>query len=739
MPKRKRSSLDLAYSPSPFGLGHTKPQHFREMLKIVWRNRDNLGYAWKVLTKGVCDGCALGTTGLKDWTLDGTHLCLVRLNLLRLNTMGALDHALLGDAAALRRRSSRELRDLGRLAHPMRRRRGEPGFTRVSWEELYADVGARWRALEPDRTSMFVTSRGVTNEVYYTAQKVMRFLGTNNVDNSARLCHSPSTAGLKSTVGVAATTCSYKDWYDANLIVFFGSNPANDQPVATKYLEQARRRGARVLMVNAYREPGMDRYWIPSTPSSAVFGSKLNDGVYLVKVGGDLAFLSAVQKVILENGWQDTAFIEAATVGFEAYRAHLESLSMDDLVAAAGTTVEQVEAFAREVAEASTGVFVWSMGITQHTHGSDGVRSIVNLALLKEFVGRKGCGLMPIRGHSGVQGGAEMGAYSTAFPGGVPITEESAAHFSDLWGFQVPSGRGLTTVDTLERARDGELDAFYCIGGNFLETMPDPARVEEGLARIPLRIHSDIVVTSQMLVDPADTVYLLPARTRYEQEGGGTETTTERRVVFNPHIPGHQVGEARSEWRMLLDLARAVRPESFDQLHLDDAEAIRADIERSVPAYAGIAGLRRQGDQFQWGGPHLCADRSFPTADGKAHFACVTPPAAELDPEVFTLATRRGKQFNSMIQAEVDHLTGAARDHLFMAASDAERLGLRANDPIRVSSDHGAFDGRVFLAEVTPGTIQGHWPETNSLLAANRIDAEGGVPDYNARVRIARR
>ena len=739
MPKRTRSSLDLAYDPSPFGLGHTKPQHFREMLKIAWRNRDNLRYAWRILTRGVCDGCALGTSGLKDWTIDGTHLCLVRLNLLRLNTMGALDHGLLGDAAALRSRSSRELRDLGRLAHPMRRRRGEPGFSRVSWEELYADVGERWRALEPDRTSMFVTSRGVTNEVYYTAQKVMRFLGTNNVDNSARLCHSPSTAGLKSTVGVAATTCSYKDWYDADLIVFFGSNPANDQPVATKYLEQARRRGARVLMVNAYREPGMDRYWIPSTPTSAVFGTKLNDGVYMVKVGGDLAFLSAVQKVMVERGWYDQGFIEAATEGFDAYREHLESLDLDELVTAAGTTREQVEAFAQEVGQASTGVLVWSMGITQHTHGSDGVRAIVNLALLKEFVGRKGCGLMPIRGHSGVQGGAEMGAYSTVFPGGVPISEESAAHFGELWGFELPSTRGLTTVETLERARDGALDAFYCIGGNFLETMPDPERVEEGLARIPLRIHSDIVVTSQMLVEPEDVVYLLPARTRYEQEGGGTETTTERRVIFNPHVPGHDVGEARSEWEMLLDLARAVHPERYDRLHFEDAAAIRADIERSVPAYEGIAGLTRQGDQFQWGGPHLCADRRFPTADGRAHFARVTPPAAETDPDVFTLATRRGKQFNSMIQEEVDHLTGAARDHLFLAPADAERLGLSADDPIRVTSEHGTYDGRVFLAEVSQGTIQGHWPETNALLAANRVDAEGGVPDYNARVRVARR
>jgi len=206
----------------PFGLSETKPRHFREMARIAWENRGAWRYGWRVLTRGVCDGCALGTSGLSDWTIEGTHLCLVRLELLRLNTMGAGDPARLADADALRRMSSRELRETGRLAHPMRRRRGERGFERVAWDELWADVGRRWRAFDPRRTAMYVTSRGITNEVYYVAQKVLRFLGSNSVDNSARLCHSPSTAGLKSTIGVAATTCSYRDWYEADLIVFLG-------------------------------------------------------------------------------------------------------------------------------------------------------------------------------------------------------------------------------------------------------------------------------------------------------------------------------------------------------------------------------------------------------------------------------------------------------------------------------------------------------------------------------------
>jgi predicted molibdopterin-dependent oxidoreductase YjgC len=415
---------------------------------------------------------------------------------------------------------------------------------------------------------------------------------------------------------------------------------------------------------------------------------------------------------------------------------------MEALVARSGLALEEIEAFAEELGRTERAVLVWSMGITQHVQGADTVRAIANLALLREFVGPPGTGLMPIRGHSGVQGGAEMGAYSTAFPAGLPITPENARHFSHLWGFEVPDLPGLTTVEMLMAAERGALDALYCVGGNFLETLPEPERIERALARIPLRIHSDLFLTSQMLVEPADVVYLLPARTRYEQEGGGTETSTERRVIFSPEIPGHRVGEARTEWRMALDLARAVRPADYAKIDLADAAAVRADIERAVPFYRGIAGLTRQGDQFQWGGPRLCTQRRFPTSDGRAHFQVVAPKAEPVvengQPERFLLATRRGKQFNSMVQAEVDSLTGAARDHVFIAAVDAARLGLSANEPIRLQSPYGEFRGRVFLADVAPGTLQGHWPEVNCLIGLGPHDPEGGVPDYNAEVRLVR-
>jgi molybdopterin-dependent oxidoreductase alpha subunit len=731
----------MTASWSPFGIGLTKPKHFREMARVAWDNRDSLRYAWRVLNDGVCDGCALGTSGLKDWTVEGTHLCMVRLELLRLNTMGALDPALLADADALARKSSKELRELGRLPYPMRRRRGERGYARISWEELWSEVGPRWRASDPARTAMFVTSRGVTNETYYVAQKVARFLGTPHVDNSARLCHSPSTAGMKSTIGVAASTCSYVDWFDAEVIVFIGSNPANDQPVSTKYLLEAKRRGARVLMVNAYREPGMERYWVPSAPVSALFGTRITDREFRVKVGGDLAFLNAAMKVLIERGAWHKDFVAEATAGFDDLRAALARQPLDELCAIAGVARSEVEAFADEIGGADRGVLIWSMGVTQHAHGAETVAAIVNLGMMKEWVGRPGCGLMPIRGHSGVQGGAEMGAYSTALPGGLPVNAEQAAHFSGLWGFPVPAQPGMTTVDQLEAAHRGELEAFYCIGGNFLETMPEPERMAQALARIPLRLHSDIVISSQMLIEPAEVAYLLPACTRYEQRDGGTETSTERRVIFSPHIPGHQVGEARSEWEMLLALARAVQPERTKLLGCANGAAIREDIARAVPFYSGIEKLSKKGDQFQWGGPHLCAGRRFPTADGKAHFQPARPPQLDAPPPpagTFLLATRRGKQFNSMIQRDRDPITGADRDHLFMHPADAAERGFAANDSVVIRNSTGTMRARIFLADVTRGTLQAHWPEANVLIVHGVVDAGGGVPDYNARVTVER-
>ena len=719
----------------PFGIGEQYPNNYWEVFRAIWLSRDKLPYAWNILDKGVCDGCALGTTGMKDWTLDGIHLCNVRLRLLRMNTMPAFDSVLLEDVSRLQKQKSAQLRDLGRLPYPMIRQRGEKGFRRVSWDEALRVISDRIRATTPDRLSFYVTSRGTVNETYYATQKAVRAMGSNNIDNAARICHSPSTAGLKAAIGAGATTCSYKDWIGTDLLVFIGSNVANNQPVTVKYLHYAKKAGTKIVVINTYREPGMERYWVPSIVESAVFGTKFAEDFFLINMGGDIAFLNGTIKHIIAHNWVDQSFIDLHTVGFAELKASLESQSWEELERLSGTSREAMSAFAKMVKEANKAVFVWSMGITQHECGEDNVRSIINLALTKGFVGREGCGLMPIRGHSGVQGGAEMGCYATVFPGGKPINPENAAQLSQHWGFEVPASKGLIAPEMINAAHQGQLDVLFSVGGNFLEVLPEPDYVEAALKQIPLRVHMDIVLSSQMLVEPAETVVLLPATTRYEIPGGVTETNTERRVIFSPEIPGPRIGETRPEWEVFLELARRVQPDLADKLAFADTAAIRQEIAQVVPQYAGIQHLQQAGDQFQYGGSHLCFGWNFPTVDGKAHFGVLFPRQRELPEGCFLLATRRGKQFNSMVQERKDAITGAVREAVLINAVDAAKLGLKDCDRVILKNELGELFCQVYIAPIQSGNLQVHWPEGNVLLDKSKRSLEG-VPDYNAIVRL---
>ena len=718
-------------SLSPFGLGYQKPHHYWEMFRVLWENRDNLPHAWRILKHGVCDGCALSTRGLHDDTIEGVHLCLTRLRLLRLNTMPAAPERAFQDIDGLRRKSGKELRNLGRLGWPMRRRRSDRGFERISWDDAIGFVAERLQSADPRRTAFYTTSRGLTNETYYVAQKVARLLGTNHIDNAARLCHAASSVALKQTLGVGASTVSYSDWLKTKLLVLMGTNIANNQPVAMKYIYEAKRNGARVAVLNPFREPALERYWIPSVAKSALFGTRICDEYFPVGIGGDAAYLNGALKWLIEWKTIDTKFIEEHTTGWYELRKALDEQQWPDLEAAAGVPRSEMARFAKLYADAPSAILIWSMGLTQHQHGVDTVKTVVNLALARGLLDKPHSGVVPIRGHSGVQGGAECGSVPDQFPGGVPVNEESAKRFSGFWGAPVPSWKGMSCGAMLDAAGEGLLDVFYVIGGNFVDTMPDPVRISAAMARVPVRVHQDIVLNSSMLLDSGEACIILPAKTRYEQSGGGTQTSTERRIRYSPHIPGHEVGETRSEWEILAEIGRRAGA----PIRFDSADEIRAEMDRVMPLYRGIVQLRAEGQSFQYGGPRLleggvCAN----LPEGRARFSVVEPPAAST---ALKLATRRGTQFNSLVFKETDALTGGAREDVFLSPADASRLGIQSGDPIVLESDLGSMQGRARIEDVQPGTVHAHWPEANVLVAC-RYDPQSGEPDYNAEITVRR-
>ena len=507
------------------------------------------------------------------------------------------------------------LRALGRLPVPLVRRAGDAGFRQISWNEAIAIAADALRSIDPARAAFYLTSRGLTNEVYYAAQKAARAYGSPHIDNSARLCHAASTVAMKESLGHGASTCSYSDWIGADLIVFFGSNTPNNQPVTVKYLHYARQQGAEIAVVNPLREPGLERYWIPSVAESALFGTKLATHWFPVHTGGDLAFLVGALKALDETTAIDGEFVAAHTDGFPAVLDAVRAAAWSDIETESGTSRVDIERFARLLSERPNTIFVWSMGLTQHAHGVRTIHALVNLALARGLFGVPHRGLMPIRGHSGVQGGAEVGCA----PSIDPATRDRWSH---LWGFAVPEGPGLTASAMVGASARGEIDAFWIVGGNFLETLAGETRTREALRRPRLRIHQDIVVTSAMLVEPSDTVLLLPATTRYESPGGGTETSTERRIIFSPEVPGRRIGTARPEWQVFGEVIARVRPAVAAAVGFESAQAIRREIAAVVPLYAGIERLAARGDAVQWGGPHLFAKGRFSTGERSSQGHC---------------------------------------------------------------------------------------------------------------------
>ncbi|WP_078431179.1 FdhF/YdeP family oxidoreductase [Metabacillus halosaccharovorans] len=736
-------------SPIPFGLGKVKPHHFRDTMKVAWDNKDNIGYATRILTQGVCDGCALGVSGLQDQTLKGPHMCTTRMNVLRLNTMPALKEEVVhADIDELRKYSSTDLRKLGRIPYPLIRRKGERKFSRLTWDEAMEIIANKMKQLDPKQYAFYLTSRGITNESYYVAGKVARFLGTNNIDNASRICHSPSKTALKRSIGVGASTANYQDWFGTDVLLFWGSVASNASPVSTKYMLEAKKRGTKIIVVNPYSEPAMDKYWIPSNMESALFGTKLADDFYQVNIGGDIAFMHGIMKhwFEMEDRHYGSAinheFVQQHVNGYEDLVNHVKQQSWDDIIKSSGISKERIIELAELLARSKNAVFAWALGLTMHSFATDNISQVANLALLRGYLGRKNSGLMPFRGHSSVQGSGEMGADPFVLPGS-GFDEENAKRMEQIWGFELPKWQGDIVGVTLENIvlpddHERKIKLYYLSGGNFLETMPDPDFVEKALSELDIRVHQDIILNTSTLVDAKEAVIVLPAKTRYEQEGGGTSTSTERMVYFSPQIEGNknEIEEARAEWKIYIDLAKRVKPETAHLVEFTSGQEIRDEIAIANRDYNGIQHLKKQGDVFQWGGAWLCEGGVCPTSDGKGNLISVEIPELGKKEGQFVVTSRRGKQFNSMVYKETDPFNGADRYDVLMNAEDAKQISIAEGEGIVVYNGFGVFQGRAKFVDIASGNLEVHFPEGNFLLPRGRYEKYAGIPDYNITVTV---
>jgi len=574
----------------PFGIGiRNKPRYYLDYLKSMWENIKNPMYARAILRRGVCDGCSLGPAGLVDDATEGKHLCNLRLQQLKTHAMDAVGDEVLGDVRELADAHVNYLRKLGRIPKPLVRYRDENGLTAISWEEALDTIGERIKKADPRQTGWYVGAQSVSNEGAFAVKQVSRGLGCPNLDSSARFGYIHGVAGLGELFGVPAPTSSLKDLLGSDLIVLWGTDPSETHPLILKYLHIAKDQGSRIAVIDPRKEERLVKYWVPSILESSVFGTRLMDDYYPVRRGGDIAFIQGVLKTLAERNGFDHEFINAHATGVDDLTRPLRQLAWGDLAKGSGVSQAEMEKFAGIYSAAKSAMFLYGTGITRQRHSLSAVRSIATLAAVRGMVGKKRCGLLPL-GQSNDQGAVDLGV--------------------------VPGEGGFTVTQMIKAAAEGKLQVFCTMSGNLFEAPIDRNVVIRALERIDLRVHIGTVFDPSMFHPPGDVVIILPSMTRYEIPGGCTTTSVERRVRFSPEIPGSSVREAKPDWQIPALIAAQVDLANQERFPWKDAAQVRADLEKSVPRYRGVAGLREEGKFIQWGGERLYEKSVFDSIPG---------------------------------------------------------------------------------------------------------------------------
>jgi len=609
-----------------------------------------------------------------------------------------------------------------RLTRPMIRRDGE--LRPATWDEALDYAAGRLKEIRrqhgPDAVGGLASAK-CTNEENYVFQKFMRaVVGTNNVDHCARLCHASTVAGLAKAFGSGAMTNSIEDFDVADCIFVIGSNTTECHPIIGSAIKRAAAQRKVPLIVADPRAIELTEF----------------AEVHLRQRGGtDVALINAMIHVILEDGLEDAEFVERRTEGFDELKRAVAPYTPELGEKITGVPAEDIVRAAHLYANAKAATIVYSMGITQHSHGTDNVLALANLAMVTGNVGKPGTGVNPLRGQNNVQGACDLGALPNVFPGYQGVSDDAVrAKFEKAWGVTLPPSPGLTVVEMINAAAEGKLKALYIMGENPMLSDPDVNHVEEALRNLDFLVVQDIFLSETARLAHV----VLPAVGFAEKDG--TFTNTERRVqrVRKGIEPP---GEARLDWVITCDLASRMGYE----MSYPDAAAIQDEIASLTPIYGGITYDRLEKGALQWpcpdrnhpGTPYLHKGR-FSRGLGKFH-AVEFIPSKELpdDEYPFLLSTGRVLQHfhtgtmsrRSMV---LDRLVsvGVIEVH----PEDARRLGIGDGDKVRVRSRRGEIEiaARV-TGRVAPGTtfLAFHYSEApaNRLTIA-ALDPVAKIPEF---------
>jgi molybdopterin-dependent oxidoreductase alpha subunit len=683
----------------------------------------------RMTTHNACKTCAVGMGGMRNEAGSFPEVCKKSVQAQAADMQPPIDESFFTrrTIADLERLTPRELEHAGRLGFPVAWQRGDDRFRRVSWSEANEIAARALRATPPER-SFFYSSGRSSNEAAFLLQCVARVYGTNNVNNCSYYCHQASGVALQRAIGTGTATVSLEDLDHADLALIIGANPASNHPRLMTKLVKLRRRGGKVIVVNPLRELGLTRFRVPSDWRSMLFGSEIADLYLQPHVGGDIALLKLLLMDVLARGGADVSFLAAHVDGWDDVVADLAGSDRDLLLRACGVPADQVEEAARILAAAKAAIFAWAMGITQHAHGVDNVQAIVNLALARGMLGRPGAGLLPIRGHSNVQGVGSVGVTPA-------LKSELVRRLEQHHGVTVPASPGLDTLGSLEAAARGDIDFALLLGGNLFSASPDRSWSRAALQRIGTTVHVTTKLNEGHVHGRGATCLLLPALARDEERQCTTQESMFSYVRVSDGGEAPASAEMRSEVDIIAQLAAdALPPGPLDFAALRGHDAIRAAIAQVIPGYEQITAVDRDraSAEFAIPGRRLAAG-AIPTPSGRAHAAVTPVPITALrDGELRLMTVRSEGQFNTVVYEEEDVYRGnERRDVVMLNEADAAARGLRRDQRVRVWNATGHLDVVVRFAPLPPGNAAMYYPEANVLIP--RIaDPASGTPVFKS-------
>lgn len=708
-----------------------------QAIRYVFKKGREAGGIWKLYqrmrSKNVCKTCALGMGGQEGGMVNEVgrfpEVCKKSVQAQAGDMAGTIseDFIRYNSLQAMGRLNSAEFEQLGRIAFPMIAEPHDTHFRRVSWDEALDRAGDAFRQAGPDETFWYSSGRA-SNEAAFLMQLVARAYGTNNVNNCSYYCHQASGVALTKVYGSGTSSVSLDDVEKADLALIAGANPPSNHPRLLTLLMQLKRRGGKVIAVNPLKELGLVRFKVPSDTRSMLLGTEISDLYLQPHVGTDLALFKALLKGLIESPARvvDEGFVQNHTVGWEQVKADVEATPWTALTAACGVPKEQIDEAVRMLITAKRGIFLWAMGLTHHVQGVENILALANVAMALGWLGKEGCGLLPIRGHSNVQGVGTVGVTPA-------LKEAFARQMEQLYG--IPAGRkaGMDTYSSMVAAHEGKVRAALLLGGNLFGSNPDRAWSGAALRKIGTTVAISTKMNEGHVHGRGQTAIVLPCLARDEESQPTTQESMFNFVRLSEGGTPSVEGEMRSEVEILASIAeRVLAKDRFDWKALRSHESLRKQIAEVVPGMSSLAAIGPTKREFSIPGRVLHGPE-FKTADGKAHFHVTPLPAFAPKAGEFRLMTLRSEgQFNTVVYDEEDIYRGnTRRDVVMMADEDAKRLKVEEGSQVAVETESGRMEVFVAIVDIRAGNLAMYYPEAN-ILVPQKIDPQSRTPAFKS-------